>query len=150
MTAIRFYAVETDGAITRILPGTRTNEGTPLEERADQEIRVYLAGERRTFSFPVRALGTEFQRAVWDAARAIPYGERRTYAEIAEAIGTRAYRAVGTALAKNPVPLFIPCHRVVGKKDLGGYAFGLEMKRELLEMERRSVERSPSSDGSSF
>ena len=150
MTAIRFYAVETDSAIARILPGTRTNEGTPLEERADQEIRAYLAGERRTFSFPVRVLGTAFQRAVWDVTRAIPYGERRTYAEIAEAIGTRAYRAVGTALAKNPAPLFIPCHRVVGKNDLGGYAFGLEMKRELLEMERRSLERSPSSDGYPF
>lgn len=135
MTANSFYAVETDGVITRILPGVRTHEGT-LEERADKEIRAYLAGERRTFSFPVRALGTEFQRAVWDVTRAIPYGEHRTYAEIAEAIGTRAYRAVGNALAKNPVPLFIPCHRVVGKNDIGGYAFGIEMKRELLEMER--------------
>lgn len=141
MTAISFYAVETDGAVTRILPGTRTNEGTPLEERADQEIRAYLAGERRTFSFPVRVLGTAFERAVWDAARAIPYGERRTYAEIAEAIGTRAYRAVGSALAKNPVPLFIPCHRVVGKQNLGGYAFGIEMKRELLAMERANREK---------
>lgn len=141
MTANSFYAVETDGVITRILPGVRTNEGTPLEERADQEIRAYLAGERRTFSFPVRVLGTEFQCAVWNVTRAIPYGERRTYAEIAEAIGTRAYRAVGTALAKNPVPLFIPCHRVVGKKDLGGYAFGLEMKRELLEMERANRQK---------
>lgn len=141
MTAISFYAVETDGAVTRILPGTRTNEGTPLEERADQEIRAYLAGERRTFSFPVRVCGTAFQRAVWDAARAIPYGERRTYAEIAEAIGTRAYRAVGSALAKNPVPLVVPCHRVVGKQNLGGYAFGIEMKRELLAMERANREK---------
>lgn len=141
MTAISFYAVETDGTITRILLGTRTNEGTSLEERADQEIRAYLAGERRTFSFPVRVLGTAFQRAVWEMTRAIPYGERRTYAEIAEVIGTRAYRAVGTALAKNPVPLFIPCHRVVGKNDLGGYAFGLEMKRELLEMERANRQK---------
>lgn len=150
MTANSFYAVETDGVITRILPGVRTNEGTPLEERADKEIRAYLAGERRTFSFPVRALGTEFQRAVWNVTRAIPYGERRTYAEIAEAIGTRAYRAVGTALAKNPMPLVIPCHRVVGKKDLGGYAFGLEMKRKLLEMERRSLERASPSDDAPF
>lgn len=141
MTAISFYAVETDSAITRILPGIRMHEGTPLEERADQEIRAYLAGERRDFSFPVCVRGTEFQRAVWEVTRAIPYGERRTYAEIAEAIGTRAYRAVGTALAKNPVPLFIPCHRVVGKKDLGGYAFGLEMKRELLEMERANRQK---------
>lgn len=141
MTAISFYAVETDGAITRILPGTRTHEGTPLEERADQEIRAYLAGERRIFSFPVHVLGTAFQRAVWDVTRAIPYGERRTYAEIAEAIGTRAYRAVGTALAKNPVPLVVPCHRVVGKQNLGGYAFGIEMKRELLEMERANRQK---------
>lgn len=141
MTAISFYAVETDGAITQILPGTRTNEATPFEARADKEIREYLAGERRAFSFPVRILGTAFKRAVWDEASAIPYGERRTYAEIAEVIGTRAYRAVGTALAKNPVPLFIPCHRVVGKNDLGGYAFGLEMKRELLEMERANRQK---------
>ena len=137
MTAIRFYAVETDGAITRILPGTRTNEGTPLEERADQEIRAYLRGERRTFSFPVHVCGTAFQRAVWDAARAIPYGERRTYGEIAEAIGTRAYRAVGTALAKNPAPLFIPCHRVVGRDgSLVGYAGGLAAKKWLLRLEQ--------------
>lgn len=139
--AISFYAVETDGAITRILSGTRTHKGTPLEERADQEIRAYLAGERRDFSFPIRVCGTAFQRAVWEVTRAIPYGERRTYAEIAEAIGTRAYRAVGTALAKNSVPLFIPCHRVVGKKDLGGYAFGMEIKRELLEMERANRQK---------
>lgn len=116
MTAISFYAVETDGAITRILPGTRTHEGTPLEERADEEIRAYLAGERRDFSFPVRSLGTAFQRAVWDVTRAIPYGERRTYTEIAEAIGTRAYRAVGTALAKNPVPLSSPATASSGRK----------------------------------
>lgn len=150
MTANSFYAVETDGVITRILPGVRTHEGTPLEERADKEIRAYLRGERRDFSFPVRVRGTAFQRAVWDVTRAIPYGERRTYAEIAEAIGTRAYRAVGTALAKNPVPLFIPCHRVVGKNDIGGYAFGIEMKRELLEMERRSLERASLSDDAPF
>lgn len=141
MTAISFYAVETDGAITRILPGRRESEATSLESTADEEIREYLAGERRDFSFPVRALGTAFQCAVWDEARTIPYGERRTYAEIADAIGTRAYRAVGTALAKNPVPLVVPCHRVVGKKDLGGYAFSLDMKRELLEMERANREK---------
>lgn len=141
MTAISFYAVEADGAITRILPGRREGEATSLERTADEEIREYLAGERRDFSFSVRALGTAFQCAVWDEASAIPYGERRTYAEIADAIGTRAYRAVGTALAKNPVPLVVPCHRVVGKQNLGGYAFGLEMKRELLEMERANREK---------
>lgn len=141
MTAISFYAVETDGAITQILPGTRTNEATPFEARADKEIREYLAGERRAFSFPVRILGTAFKRAVWDEASAIPYGECRTYGEIAEAIGTRAYRAVGSALAKNPVPLVVPCHRVVARNDIGGYAFGLEMKRKLLEMERANREK---------
>ncbi|MCL2038313.1 MGMT family protein [Candidatus Saccharibacteria bacterium] len=81
--------------------------------------------------------GTEFERAVWRAISEIPPGETRTYGQIAAAIGRPgAVRAVGTACGKNKFPIIIPCHRVVGANGCGGYAFGVELKRELLRREQ--------------
>ena len=97
----------------------------------------YLAGARRSFDLPLDPRGTSFQRRVWAALTAIPWGETRTYAQIAAAVGSpRAVRAVGQANHRNPIPILIPCHRVVGADGtLTGYGGGLELKRKLLELE---------------
>jgi O-6-methylguanine DNA methyltransferase len=108
-------------------------------ERAREEIMEYLRGQRAFFSVPVDLSEVpEFQRRVLEAARQIPFGEARPYAWIAERIGhPHAVRAVGTALGRNPVPLIVPCHRVWRSDGgLGGYLFGVGVKRRLLELER--------------
>ena len=96
-----------------------------------------LAGERQGLALPLAPVGTDFQRSVWTALKAIPYGQTRTYGEIAAAIGRpKAVRAVGQANHHNPLPIFLPCHRVVGSGGtLTGYAGGLEMKKPLLVLE---------------
>lgn len=84
--------------------------------------------------------GTEFQRSVWRAIAKIPWGEVRTYAELASDLGNpKAVRAVAGACGKNPLPLFIPCHRVVGTRDIGGFNGGVELKRRLLAIEGHYV-----------
>jgi len=101
------------------------------------QITEYLDGQRRDFDLPLDVRGTDFQRRMWAAVAGIPYGETRTYAEIAFAIGKpKAVRAVGAANGANPLPLVVPCHRVVGSDgSLAGYGGGLDVKRKLLEME---------------
>lgn len=136
-------ALEGETALTRLwLPGTLPDlrgrgEETPLLRAAREALQDYFAGERRDFDLPLAPAGTDFQRAVWEALRAIPYGGTRTYGEIAAAVGRpKAVRAVGQANHVNPLPIFIPCHRVVGKNGaLTGYAGGLDLKRALLALE---------------
>lgn len=105
------------------------------------EVLEFLQGERREFSEEVcvgalKQGGTDFQRAVLREMMKIPYGEVKSYGEIALVAGyPRAARAVGTVCRNNKYPIIIPCHRVVGSNGLGGYAFGLAMKRELLKIE---------------
>jgi O-6-methylguanine DNA methyltransferase len=103
------------------------------------QVAEYLDGQRRDFDLPLDLRGTEFQRRVWSAVAAIPYGETRTYAQIAQVIGKpQAVRAVGVANGANPLPLVVPCHRVLGSDGgLTGYGGGLDVKRKLLEMERQ-------------
>ncbi len=119
-----------------ICPGAPEGE-TPLTARAAQELDEYFAGRRKAFTVSLSPRGTPFQLAVWEALRAIPYGQTRTYGEIAAAVGRpRAARAVGMANHDNPLLIFTPCHRVVGKDGgLTGFACGLEVKRFLLELE---------------
>ncbi len=105
---------------------------------ARQQVRAYLAGKRRTLEFPIDLSGgTPFQRRVWKAALRIPYGRARSYQWIASKIGGTQYaRAVGSALGANPVPLIVPCHRVVAHDaSLGGFSCGLAVKRKLLDLE---------------
>ena len=136
-------ALEGEAALTRLwLPGTLPDtvgrgEETPLLRAAREALLAYFAGERRSFDLPLDPAGTDFQRAVWEALRAIPYGQTRTYGEIAAAVGRpKAVRAVGQANHVNPLPIFIPCHRVVGKGGaLTGYAGGLDLKGALLALE---------------
>lgn len=111
---------------------------TPVLARAREQLLDYLAGRRRDFDLPLDLVGTPFQREVWMALRAIPYGQTRTYGQIAAAVGRpKAVRAVGQANHRNPIAIFIPCHRVVGANgSLTGYAGGVELKQALLELER--------------
>ena len=124
VTAIRFSA---GGA----------QDASPLLDAAEAQLREYFAGARRTFDLPLAPHGTAFQQRVWTASRTIPYGETRTYGELAAAIDSpNASRAVGMANHRNPLPILIPCHRVIGADgSLTGYAGGLATKRRLLALE---------------
>jgi methylated-DNA-[protein]-cysteine S-methyltransferase len=108
-----------------------------LLEEAARQLDEYLAGERREFDLPLRPAGTAFQRRVWLALRSVGYGETVTYGQLARTIGRpKAARAVGAALAGNPLPLVLPCHRVIGAGgELRGFAGGIALKRYLLGTE---------------
>ncbi|KAF5040337.1 Methylated-DNA--protein-cysteine methyltransferase [anaerobic digester metagenome] len=117
--------------------GIEVNE-TNLLKNAALQLNEYLDGKRNSFDLPLNPNGTEFQKKVWAALCDIPYGETRSYKQIAEYIGNpKACRAVGMANNKNPIMIFIPCHRVVGSDgSLTGYAGGLDMKEKLLSLEK--------------
>jgi methylated-DNA-[protein]-cysteine S-methyltransferase len=102
------------------------------------QLGEYFTGRRRTFDLPLVPKGTEFQLAVWNALTKIPYGEIRSYSDIARAIRRPdAVRAVGAANGANPLPIVIPCHRVIGANGaLTGFGGGIETKKFLLELER--------------
>ncbi len=103
-----------------------------------KQLESYISGERREFDIVLNPSGTAFQKQVWDKLITIPYGEVRSYKEIAIMIGNeKASRAVGMANGKNPIPIIIPCHRVIGSNGgLTGYAFGLAIKEKLLGLEK--------------
>jgi len=136
--------VEENGMVTNILfPGVDVPEDavvkeTPLIKETSGQLRENLAGKRYTFDIPLSPSGTEFMLRVWKELQAIPYGKTRTYREVAERTGNaRASRAVGNACNRNPIPILIPCHRVVGSDGkLTGYRGGLETKGRLLEWEK--------------
>jgi len=102
------------------------------------QLKEYLSGKRHSFSCKVDLRGTPFERKVWCFLKKIPYGETRSYKEVAEAIGhPMAFRAVGMANAHNPLPLIIPCHRVIKSSgDLGGFGHGVKVKKILLDFEK--------------
>lgn len=109
-----------------------------------ERLRVYLGGHKVTFADNLDlSQATTFQRKVWEITRLIPYGETRSYRWVAEQIGQPgAVRAVGQALARNPLPIIIPCHRVVASNNkLGGYSGGVEMKKYLLNLEASTSNR---------
>jgi methylated-DNA-[protein]-cysteine S-methyltransferase len=107
-------------------------------ELAEREIDEYFCGTRTRFSVPVAPEGTPLQISVWKELQRIRYGERQTYGSIARKVGVpKAARAVGTAIGRNPLPIIIPCHRVVpANGGVGGYAWGPQIKEKLLRMER--------------
>jgi len=126
-------------AVTRIEFGKHSNRAPEggLERQVAKELNEYLHGRRKQFTFAVEAEGTEFNKRVWERVARIPYGQTVTYGEIArEFDNPGAARAVGTANGRNPIPIVIPCHRVVatGGK-LGGFGGGLPLKRKLLDLE---------------
>jgi methylated-DNA-[protein]-cysteine S-methyltransferase len=117
--------------------GCQRNDGNPLLLEAERQLRAYFAGQLREFQLPLDIEGTDFQKRVWGQVAAVPYGETRSYLQIATAIGSpMGVRAVGAANGANPVPIVVPCHRVIGAHGkLVGYGGGLPMKRRLLELE---------------
>ncbi|GCE13230.1 methylated-DNA--[protein]-cysteine S-methyltransferase [Tengunoibacter tsumagoiensis] len=114
-----------------------THIGNPLLEKAQEELHRYFAGECVQFTCPLDLHGTPFQLLVWQALTKIPYGKTCSYSEIAQAIGQpKASRAVGAANGANPVPIIVPCHRVIGRNGtLTGYGSGLPTKSWLLSLE---------------
>ncbi len=113
---------------------------SPLLQETQRQVLAYLAGTLCGFSLPLAPQGTSFQKEVWQALQAIPYGETRSYQQVAAAVGRpKACRAVGSANGANPLVLVIPCHRVLRSGGaLGGYAYGLDIKQELLALEQRN------------
>ncbi len=121
-----------------------TDSDIPILVEAEKQLKQYFAGERKTFDIPLKPRGTDFQLSVWHELNKIPYGETISYQELAVRIGDkRKSRAVGNANGKNPIPIVIPCHRVIRKSgDLGGYGGGIRIKQNLLELERTKLTRS--------
>ena len=109
----------------------------PHLKEAYRQLNEYFRGERLSFNLPLNPGGTDFQRAVWDVLEAIPFGTTISYKELAERLGKPgATRAVGQANNRNPLPIVVPCHRVVGAGgELGGFALGPDVKRALLRIE---------------
>lgn len=107
-----------------------------ISDFAFEEISSFLDGNLKKFSFEINPQGTNFQKKVWREIEKIPYGKTITYKEIGEKINSKAYQAIGSACGKNPILLRIPCHRVVGKNNLGGFFYGLNLKKYLLELEK--------------
>ena len=125
------------GRVTAAAPDDGREPANGILVRACEQLAEYFAGSRTTFAIPLAPAGTPFQRRVWDALRAIPYGTTLSYGELARRLGDlRATRAVGAANGRNPIPIIVPCHRVVGANgELTGFGGGLDRKRWLLEHE---------------
>lgn len=123
-------------------PTTDWEEAAPVGalRTAVAQLREYFAGRRRDFQLPLDPQGTEFQRSVWTQLRAIPFGEVISYRELACRVGRPSgSRAVGQANGRNPLPIVVPCHRVIAADgSLGGFSAGLPVKVKLLELERRA------------
>ena len=133
---------EDGGAIVALDWGRgRDQEATPLLRQARDQLQEYFDAKRMSFDLPLAPVGSDFQKRVWAALCAIPLGETRSYADIGRAVGS-APRAVGGANRANPIPLFIPCHRVIAADgSLGGYSGGdgPATKRYLLDLESRAL-----------
>lgn len=112
-------------------------------EKTKLQLKEYTEGKRRDFDLPIRPEGTEFRIKVWEELRRIPYGETITYGELARRVGNpKAYRAVANACGANPIPIIIPCHRVVASRGkTGGYTGGLDIKLTLLGIEKQNAVR---------
>ena len=142
----KIIIIEQDGKIIEIRVNSNIEKDiiikdTQILQKTAKQLEEYFAGQRKTFDVPLNPKGTEFMKKVWTALCEIPYGEVYSYKQIAEKIGNpKVSRAVGMANHNNPIPIIIPCHRVVGSSGkLVGYALGLEMKNFLLELEKKNV-----------
>jgi methylated-DNA-[protein]-cysteine S-methyltransferase len=134
--AVRRIHFPIDGKAVAPEAGWQPSARGPVAE-AIRQLREYFAGRRTTFDLPLEPAGTPFQRAVWRALQDIPYGETISYGELARRVGNpKASRAVGSANGANPLPIVIPCHRVIaGDGSLGGFGGGLPTKQSLLVLE---------------
>lgn len=123
--------------LSKHVPGGEPYEDPELMALATSQLEEYVSGARRSFDLPLDVRGTAFQRAVWSQVIRIPYGATSTYGDIAQLVGKpKASRAVGRAVGANPLPLVIPCHRVIGSGGaLVGFGSGLDVKETLLRLE---------------
>lgn len=135
--------VEEDGYIIEVLVNEKIKDAeiklTNLIQETFDQLDVYFKGKRKEFDIKIKLKGTSFQQKVWEELVRIPYGSTLSYKDIATKIGNmKASRAVGRANNKNPIPIIVPCHRVIGKNGkLVGYAMGLEIKQMLLDLENK-------------
>jgi methylated-DNA-[protein]-cysteine S-methyltransferase len=148
---IRIYA--TDRSVVGLLMAHEAHKGRDRKfdslaeeenevlRQAEEELKAFFSGDLKRFTVPVEVSGTDFQKAVWKTLRSIDYGQLWTYGEVARTIDRpRAVRAVGGAIGSNPVPIIIPCHRVIGSNaSLTGFGGGLPTKQVLLELEGHSI-----------
>ena len=138
--------IENNGFLSHLLfPGNTTKiecsyQKSDLLNKANAQLQEYFSGERTTFDLPLQPNGTEFMHAVWQALADIPYGTTVSYKDIAITIDhPKAYRAVGMANNRNPLPIFIPCHRVIAANGkMCGYGAGIPIKEYLLQLERNN------------
>jgi len=139
--AVHRIAFPQRGRAAKPEPEWHESQRGPLGE-AVRQLREYFAGERSGFDLPLAPEGTAFQRGVWRQLREIPYGETISYGELARRVGNpKASRAVGSANGANPLPIVIPCHRVIASDgSLGGFGGGLPTKQTLLELELRGCQ----------
>ena len=143
----RFQIEATETGLCGIWFPSRARDAVPSSGKnkvmtvAKQELSAYFAGDLTAFSVPLDWQGTRFQESVWQALLAVPYGETVTYGDIARALGRpRSSRPVGGAVGKNPLPIIVPCHRIIGSdRSLTGFTGGLDIKIRLLELEGHSI-----------
>ncbi len=130
-----------EGRIERLFPGHEIASGGTINKQAERQICSFINGRLKKFTVRLDPHGTTFQKKVWRRVGKIPHGRTMTYGEIARAVGNAgASRAVGAANGANPLPLIVPCHRVVASTGLGGYGGGLKLKKRLLKMEGALLE----------
>ena len=143
LTGVYFPTSRRGPAPTHQAGWVEAKEGPAAEvlARARQQLEEYFARTRTTFALPLEAVGSAFEHRVWNALRQIPYGATTSYGALAKQLGDRyATRAVGLANGKNPIPIIVPCHRVVGSKgELTGFGGGLDTKRWLLDHEGAQI-----------
>jgi methylated-DNA-[protein]-cysteine S-methyltransferase len=125
----------------KCLDAAMKNLETKIIKKAFTQLHEYLNGSRTMFDLKFEYSGSDFQMAVWDQLKKIPYGKTKTYKEIARDLGSpKSCRAVGIACGKNPISVFMPCHRIIGSNgNLTGYGGGLHIKKHLLEMEKNGI-----------
>lgn len=140
--------IEKDGKITNLSFLSNEDERndipskeTAILKKAKQELEEYFDGKRKEFDLPLSFSGTPFQEKVWNTLCTIPYGQTKSYQEIAIQVGSpKACRAIGLTNHINPIGIFVPCHRVVGKNGkLVGYAGGIDKKSYLLDLEKQNL-----------
>jgi methylated-DNA-[protein]-cysteine S-methyltransferase len=139
-----FTFFEEDGCIVQVKlghTGNASQDASALLQAAEEQLLAYLGGRLQSFSLPFAAKGTPFQKQCWEALLSIPYGGTMTYGQLAKQIGRPgAVRAVGMAAHRNPLPILIPCHRLIGAGGRPtGYAGGIPLKETLLRLERNTA-----------
>jgi methylated-DNA-[protein]-cysteine S-methyltransferase len=143
----RIGIIENGKAVTHLLwneelpPYECREQETELTKAAAKELVEYLKGKKKQFSIPLEPSGTDFRKKVWNALIKIPYGSTMSYMQIASVVGSpKACRAVGSANHHNPIPIFIPCHRVIGANgSLTGFGGGIDLKKKLLDLEKENI-----------